>query len=110
MVSVFQQDNAPKHTSIVCRSYLQRKEADDVLENMTWPPQSQNLNPIELRGEDLGRKIRTYCPTSAGDLWEKLREAWASLEQAILDKLVETMPLLVRAAIESKGGFLMKNI
>lgn len=102
---VFQQDNDPKHTSKICRNYLERKEADGVLENMTWPPQSPDLNPIELLWEELDRKIRTSCPTSAENLWEKLKEAWSSLEQRTLDKLVERMPRLVKAVIKSKGGF-----
>ena len=43
---VFQQDNVPKHTSRVCKGYLTKKESDVVL--MTWPPQSPDLNPIEM--------------------------------------------------------------
>ena len=42
MVFVFQQDNNPKHTAIV----VQKRK---VLKVMTWPPQSPDLNPIELR-------------------------------------------------------------
>ena len=42
-------------------------------------------------------------------LWEKLREAWAFLEQETLDKLIEKMPRLVRGVIKSKGGFFMKK-
>jgi hypothetical protein len=59
--------------------------------------------------EDLDREVRTFSPTSTGDLREKLREAWASLEQETLDKLVKRMPQLVRAVIKSKGGFFMKK-
>jgi hypothetical protein len=44
---VFQQDNDPKHTSRLCKGYL-AKVRDGVLHQMTWPPQSPNLNPIEM--------------------------------------------------------------
>ena len=57
---------------------------------------SGNLRVTSTRSNFCGKiwikKIRTSCSKSAGDLWEKLREAWASLEQKMLDKLVEIMP------------------
>ena len=43
----FQQDNDPKPTSRLCKSYLESKEAEGVLDIMIWPPQSPDLNPIE---------------------------------------------------------------
>ncbi|KAI3354896.1 hypothetical protein L3Q82_004692 [Scortum barcoo] len=42
------QDNDPKHTSRLCKGYLTKKESDGVLCQMTWPPQSPDLNPIEM--------------------------------------------------------------
>nr|XP_032528103.1 uncharacterized protein LOC116778268 [Danaus plexippus plexippus] len=48
---IFQQDNDPKHSSKLCRGYLDKKEAEGVLKNMVWPPQSPDLNPIELCGK-----------------------------------------------------------
>uniref|UniRef100_A0AAZ3SPW2 Transposase Tc1-like domain-containing protein n=1 Tax=Oncorhynchus tshawytscha TaxID=74940 RepID=A0AAZ3SPW2_ONCTS len=42
---VFQQDN-DKHTSRLCKGFLAKKEGDGVLHQMTWPPQSVDLNPI----------------------------------------------------------------
>lgn len=44
---IFQQDNDPKHTSRLCKGYLTKEESDGVLHQMTWPPQSPDLNPIE---------------------------------------------------------------
>ena len=44
----FQQDNDPKHTSRLCKGYLTKTESDGVLRQMTWPPQSLNLNPVEM--------------------------------------------------------------
>jgi predicted CoA-binding protein len=43
---VFQHDNDPKHTSNLVKDYL--KEQDYKV--MEWPPQSQDLNPIEICG------------------------------------------------------------
>ena len=37
-----------QHTSRLCKGYLTKKEGDGVLHQMTWPPQSPDLNPIEM--------------------------------------------------------------
>jgi hypothetical protein len=45
---VFQQDNDSKHTGRLCKGYLTKKESGGVLHQMTWHPQSPDLNPIEM--------------------------------------------------------------
>ncbi len=40
----------PKHTSKLCKSYLERKQSAGIMYVMEWPPQSPDLNPIELLG------------------------------------------------------------
>lgn len=35
---ILQQDNDLKHSSRLCRKYLENKEADGVIVNMVWPP------------------------------------------------------------------------
>ncbi|CAJ0923946.1 unnamed protein product [Ranitomeya imitator] len=42
------QDNDPKQTSRLCKGSLTKKQSDGVLRQMTWPPQSPDLNPIEM--------------------------------------------------------------
>ena len=42
---------------------------------MDWPPQSPDLNPIELLWEQIDRKVREKCPTSTSH-WELLQKAW----------------------------------
>jgi hypothetical protein len=34
---MFQQDNDPKHSSKLCRTYVENKEMEGVLKNMVWP-------------------------------------------------------------------------
>ncbi|CAJ0940170.1 unnamed protein product [Ranitomeya imitator] len=41
-------DNDSTHTSRLCKGYLTKKESDGLLRQMIWPPQSPDLNPIEM--------------------------------------------------------------
>ena len=60
---------------------------------MTWPPQSPDLNPIEMAWDELVHRVKEKQPTSAQYMWE------------LLMKLVERMPKLGKAAIKAKVGY-----
>jgi hypothetical protein len=102
---ILQQDNDPKHTSLLCKHYLENKEKANILQTMEWPPQSPDLNPIELLWDELDRKVREMQPTSAKHLWECLQNAWESIPQSCLSKLTERMVRVCRAVITAKGGY-----
>uniref|UniRef100_A0AAZ3PTR4 Tc1-like transposase DDE domain-containing protein n=1 Tax=Oncorhynchus tshawytscha TaxID=74940 RepID=A0AAZ3PTR4_ONCTS len=75
---VFQQDNDTKHTSRLCKGYL-TKENDGVLHQMTWPPQSPDLNPNEMVWDELDRRVKEKQPTSAQHMLELLQDCWKSI-------------------------------
>lgn len=83
---IFQQDNDPKHTSKLCKEFLEQRFRRRRLNIMEWPPQSPDLNPIELLWDHLDREIRKTCPTSAKDLLNHLRIAWENIQEDTLDK------------------------
>lgn len=101
---VFQQDNDPKHTSKLCKHFLDKKEQQKILKVMKWPPQSPDLNPIELLWDELDRQVRRSCPTSQKHLWRLLQDQWQKISTSTLEKLVARLPKICQAIMKSKGG------
>ena len=52
---IFQQGNAPCHTSKVSIGWFKKKG----ITVMTWPPQSPDLNPMETSWSHLGKRVRS---------------------------------------------------
>ena len=102
---IFQQDNDPKHTSRLCKGYLTKKESDGVLRQMTWPPQSPDLNPIKMVWDEMDRRVKAKGPTSAQHFWELLQNCWKTISGDYLRKLIERMPRVCKAVIKAKGGY-----
>lgn len=102
---VLQQDNDPKHSSKLCKNYLEKKQEAGVLTVMTWPAQSPDLNPIELLWDELDRRVRSKQPTNLRQLWEFLQQEWSEIPASYLENLVARMPKLCQAVIKAKGGY-----
>jgi transposase len=67
------------NTSRLCKGYLTKKESDGVLHEMTWPPQSTDLNTIEIVWDELDRRVKEKQPKSAWHMWELLQDCWKSI-------------------------------
>ena len=69
----FQQDNDPKHTSRVARSFLEDN-------NINWwktPAESPDLNPIELIWHELKHYLRSVIkPITKEDLVGRISRFW----------------------------------
>ena len=74
-----------KHTSRVCEGYRTKKESDGVLHQMTWPPRSPDLNPIE-RFWDVGPQSEVKA-ANKGSAY-----SFKTVGKAFQVKLVERMP------------------
>lgn len=106
----FQQDNAKIHVAESTRKWL----AERGIEWMDWPAHSPDLNPIEHVWAALKRNLRKMFP----DLWElkknaldieefkeKLRAAWRAIDQALIDRLIDSMPRRLAAVKKARGWY-----
>ena len=83
---------------------MTKKETDGVLHQMTWPPQSPELNLIEMVWGGLDRRVKERQPTSVQHMWELLQDCRKSIPGDYLMKLVERMPRVCKSVIKAKGG------
>ena len=89
-----------QHTSRCCKGYLTKKESDGVLHQMTWPPQSLDLNPIEKVLAELDcreGKAANKCSAYVGTPSRLLVKAFQV-------KLVKRMPRVCKAVVKAKDG------
>ncbi|CDQ85429.1 unnamed protein product [Oncorhynchus mykiss] len=89
-----------QHISRLCKGYLTKKESDVVLHQMTWPPQSPDLNPIEMVWDELNRRVK-----EKQQVLSKCGNSFKTLGKAFQVKLVERMPRVCKAVIKAKGGY-----
>jgi transposase len=58
---------------------MTKKENGGVLYQMTRPPQSSDLNPIEMVWDELDGRVKEKQPTSAQHMWELLQDCLKSI-------------------------------
>ena len=99
---IFQQDNDSKHRSKLTKQWFDDKN----LRPMDWPACSPDLNPIEHLWAILKRKMGTYRepPKGVHELWARVQTEWVKIEREVCQRLIESMPMRVKAVIRAKGG------
>ena len=84
---------------------MTKKESNGVLHQMTWPPQSPDLNQNEMVWDELDRRVRERQPTSAQHMWELVQDCWKSIPGEYLMKLVDRMLIVCKAVVTAKRGY-----
>lgn len=95
----FYQDNDPKHKSRLVQEWL----LYNCPKIMQTPPQSPDLNPIEMVWNMLDTKIRKHSITNKKELQSRLQEEWPKIDKKYLETLVESMPKRLAEVIRQKG-------
>ena len=75
------------------------------VEELDWPAQSPDLNPILHLWDELERRLRARpnCPTSVPDLTNYFVVEWKEVPAAMFQHVVENLPRRVEAVIAAKG-------
>lgn len=98
-MQIFQQDNDPKHSSKLVKSWLKNSGISVI----AWPSQSPDLNPIENLWHYVETQLGGRKSKDEAALFEALAKAWSTIDKKYLEKLVESMHDRCKAVIESKG-------
>ena len=77
---------------------MTKKESDGVQHQMTSPPQSPDLNTIEMVWDELDRRVKEKQPSIYGN-------SFKTVGKTFLMKLVARMPIVCKAVIKAKGGY-----
>ncbi|GFW04315.1 transposable element Tcb2 transposase [Trichonephila clavipes] len=101
---VFQDDNAPVHTSRCVQTWLH--EHDHEVEHLTWCHQSPDLNIIEHLWGCLENKVRARFPPprTLFELETVLHEEWVQIPMNFVQDLYFLIPRRMQAVIQAKGG------
>lgn len=99
---IFQQDNASIHTAKSTYDFFGQFENIILLD---WPSKSPDLNPIENLWGILARRVYAYGTQydSIEDLEESVYRCWDTIENEILESLIDSMPNRIGNVLVNNG-------
>ncbi len=99
---IFQQDNAPIHSSRSTKDFLASKN----VRLLPWPARSPDLNPIENLWGELARRVYTHGKqySSVTELQESVIREWNNIPLDVLQNLINSMNNRIFEVILKSGG------
>jgi len=95
----FQQDNDPKHTNRLAKTFLQ----ENFPEVIDWPSNSPDLNPIENLWSIVKSNVEKRMPKNIEELKRFMVEEWRNVPESTLVNLVKSMRRRCELIIQSNG-------
>jgi hypothetical protein len=93
------QDGAPAYKALTTSEFL----AEGCLVLPGWPPNSPDLNPIEMVWEIVKARVEKLRPQTIQDRAGIIQEVWSSLDQEMIDRLVHHFPNRLNLIIQAQG-------
>jgi len=100
--AIFQQDNAPIHTSKITKEWFKTNK----IVTIDWPANSPDLNPIENIWKQLKDNIQNQkvFPKNVNELKVALKKEWEDLDNSVFEEVVASMPRRINAVLQARGG------
>lgn len=99
----FQQDNAPCHKPARVKEYIQKNLGAELIPH---PPQSPDMNPIELIWAFMKTKVESSRPRNKQQLLNSVQKAWRQVTLGLIRKCIDSLPKKMAKIVECNGEIL----
>ena len=100
------QDGAACHSAETTQIWLD----DHCMVVPGWPPNSPDLNPIEVLWAVVKRRLRSHVWEDGEDITGIVRDVWAGIDQTIVDSLVQDFVRRCRMVLNSCGESISQHL
>jgi transposase len=102
----FMQDGASAHTAKATSKFL----SEICLLLPGWPPNSPDLNPIEIVWAIMKQRVKKENPKTKEELIKIIKQVWEELDQEVLNRLVLSFTRRLRLVLDVRGRSISQYI
>lgn len=96
------QDNAPAHSADFTKNWLEQ----NIKEVLEHPPQSPDLNPIEIIWAIMKKQIEKENYKNLTELKLSIKAAWDKIDTETVTKCIDHIHYVIQEIIKKKGEFI----